>query len=86
MVHMVILIIALQVLIGLLAGAALYYCRRSRLLAAELAETQEAHGAAIRAINVATAENAKLRRLRPLVFNDRIYHSYRIMPETIYKN
>lgn len=86
MIDTVIFFIALQVLIGLLAGAALVYRRRARLLAAALAETREAHAAAVRGINVATTENAKLRRLRPLVLNGRIYYSYRVIPETIYKN
>ncbi len=86
MVDTVIFIIAVQVLIAMLAGAALYYRRRAGLLAAALADTREAHAAAVRGINVATTENAKLRRLRPLVLNGRIYYSYRVMPETIYKN
>lgn len=86
MVDTVIAFLAFQVLIVLLAGAALVYRRRARRLAAALAETRAAHAAAVRGINVATTENAKLRRLRPLVLNGRIYYSYRVMPETIYKN
>lgn len=93
MVDTVIFIIALQVLIGLLAGAALYYRRSARLLkrqvavmAAELADAREAHAAAVSVVEVLVDENAKVRSNRPLILNGVLYLAYKPMPAGIYKN
>lgn len=93
MVDTVIFFIALQVLIGMLAGAALYYRRRARLLkrqvvvmAAELADAREAHAAAVSVVEVLVDENAKVRSTRPLVLNGTLYLAYKPMPAGIYTN